>query len=276
MHINNETIFKDLLNKALTESGNLSNFYSYWHRYSFLNMLLLYVQGCVTPVATFKKFKEAGRVVKKGSKAKTILIPINNVRQEEKIIEGSVEVVEKTFVSFMLKNCIFQLTDTDGEPYYNTMQPLPILNKSLLLDTLKIKEVDFGTHSLSSNGFAYPNRMEIAISPLAKAPHKTLLHEISHCLLHKGEELSARGDEMPRDLKEVEAETTAYIVGSFLNILSEIEASSSRASIQFWLNNQELPEKNCKRIFGAVNKIIKALEINENVDMTSVSQVSVA
>lgn len=59
----------------------------------------------------------------------------------------------------------------------------------------------------------------------------------------------------PRDIKEVEAESVAYILCSILDLPGLTE---SRGYIQHWLNYQQIPEKSAQKIFSAADKILKA------------------
>jgi hypothetical protein len=59
----------------------------------------------------------------------------------------------------------------------------------------------------------------------------------------------------PRDIREVEAESVAYICCSVLNLAGLVE---SRGYIQNWLQDGEMSDKTAQRIFGAAEKILKA------------------
>lgn len=259
--LNLDNVYQELFNKALNEAGELGNYYSYFHNYSFGNMLYLFYQGVSSPVATFKNWAKVNRTVKKGSKAKKIWIP-NSFRGEREDIEGNS--VEFSFTKFFVRSCMFELKDTSGDEFYSPNVPLPGFNKDKLLNALGIKETSFSQlESLNCQGYSRPSVMRVAINPIAQYPVKTLLHEIAHCLLHAGDDdgvVLDHGIEIPSNIKEVEAESTAFIVGSFLNILSEEAKSSSRGYIQNWLKGHQLSDKTCQRVFGAVNKILKGLK----------------
>src|SRR5687767_10892277 len=82
-----------LLNEALTVPGSLGNTYNRFYRYSFLNQMLLMLQGVQEPVNTLKRWNDMGRRVKKGSKAKAILRPImrkseNDDGEEVQVLTG--------------------------------------------------------------------------------------------------------------------------------------------------------------------------------------------
>ena len=71
--------FAKLLEQAVNEPGILSNAYRQFHNYSLGNQLLAWAQ-CVQrgiepgPIATFQRWKELGRYVRKGEKAITVRV----------------------------------------------------------------------------------------------------------------------------------------------------------------------------------------------------------
>ena len=79
------TSFADLLRSAVTEPGILSSAYRQFHNYSIGNQLLAWSQ-CLArgiqpgPMATFPRWKELGRYVRKGEKAITLCQPVTVTR----------------------------------------------------------------------------------------------------------------------------------------------------------------------------------------------------
>src|SRR6266852_6169206 len=80
--------FAELLHKAVTEPGIISSAYSQFRNYSLGNVLLAAMQ-CgerglpLGPMATFQRWKELGRHVKRGERAITLCRPVT-VRREKK------------------------------------------------------------------------------------------------------------------------------------------------------------------------------------------------
>jgi antirestriction protein ArdC len=76
----NTVSFADLLRSAVTDPGIISNAYQQFHSYSIGNQLLAWAQ-CIErgiqpgPMATFPKWKELGRHVRKGEKALVLASP---------------------------------------------------------------------------------------------------------------------------------------------------------------------------------------------------------
>src|SRR5688572_23254028 len=79
--------FADLLRSAVTEPGIIATAYRQFHAYSIGNQLLALAQ-CIErgiqpgPLATFPRWKELGRHVRKGEKALSLCQPVTITRRE--------------------------------------------------------------------------------------------------------------------------------------------------------------------------------------------------
>lgn len=247
--------FVKLLNDAVTQEGIISKAYSQFHNYSFTNQLLAYL-GCIEqgvqpgPIASYKKWQSLGRQVKKGQKAISLYMPVTI-----KLKDANDEPTGKVKNIFILRPNWFALEQTDGEEF-KAESVSPEFNPELALQNLGITVEAFTHINGNTQGYAKPNENVIAINPVAQYPHKTRIHEIAHCLLHKDDNaVFADVEVLPRDIKEVEAESVAYIVISILGLEGQVE---SRGYIQNWLQSSTITDKSAQRIFGAVEKILKA------------------
>ena len=243
----------ELLQQAVNVPGTLHAAYSAFHDYSVGNQLLALWQCTARgiepgPIATFPSWIAKGRHVRKGEKAIVLCQP----RTYPKVVEQDGEEREETRVSFCYRPAWFVLSQTDGEPM--PMPQLPTWDRSQVLETLGLTEIPFTSLDGNTQGYAYPNRREIAVSPLAALPMKTTLHELAHVLLHAGEALGDT-DQLPRNLKEVEAEAVAFLVSDALGLEG---AEYSRGYIQNWLGTEEVPEASARRIFHAADQILRA------------------
>jgi len=80
--------FAGLLRSAVEEPGTLSSAYRQFHTYSLGNQLLAMFQCQARglkpgPMATFPRWKELGRHVRKGQKALTLCMPLTLKRRAE-------------------------------------------------------------------------------------------------------------------------------------------------------------------------------------------------
>jgi len=248
--------YSDLLSEAIAKPGTLSTCYSLFHNYSIHNQILAMYQlhGDVCPINTFNGWKSMGRYVKKGQKAIYLWMPVGGFSKTVKDEETGED--KKIFVGqrFMFTNKWFGLNQTDGKELVNPENiKLPEIDFLKIYNKYGIKLVKYESVKGNTQGYANTEEKTIAINPLAEHPEKTILHEVAHIALEHG---SKRKDVI-KELKEVEAESVAYIVGSIIK-LDEKTLSSARAYIQSWLGEHELPEKNVKKILTVANDIIKA------------------
>jgi len=247
--------WKQLLTDAVTKPGLISRAYSRFWRYSIGNQLLALVQ-CQQrdiepgPLATFPKWKELGRYVKRGEKALVLCMPITHYRTDMDSETGDEEVT--TWQSFMYKPLWFVLSQTRGQAL--EADPIPGWDRERALQVLEVTQGDFV--GLDGNVQGYAQDREFAINPLAAHPAKTMFHELAHIVLgHTAEAAVADTVETPRSLKEVEADSVAMLC---LESLGYHGAVYCRGYIQSWLAGDEIPERSAQKIFHAADQILKA------------------
>ncbi len=249
------TTFATLLENAVNEPGILSNAYRQFHGYSIGNQLLALSQ-CMArgiqpgPIATFNRWKELGRHVKRGEKAITLCRPVT-VKRERVADDGTDETTAATW--FVYRPFWFVLAQTDGRPLPEP--PMPTWNRAKALESLDVTEVPFD--ALNGNVLGFARGRSIAISPLNPMPHKTTFHELAHVLLgHTAEGTLNDGELTPRNLRECEAESVALLCCAALN-LPGIE--HCRGYIQnWWGSGNAIPERSAQRILKVADQILKA------------------
>ena len=247
-----------LLDEAVSKPGFILQAYSRFHNYSLGNQLLAMYQCAeralpLGPLASFRKWKELGRHVKKGEKALVLCLPVNCKRTKAvKKEDGSEEEEEFVYTHFLWKPHWFVLSQTEGADFQ--APPIPEWNEQKALQTLNVERIPF--EDLDGNTQGYARRGgKIAINPLAALPHKTLFHELAHCLLHCQESDMTDTSQTPRDVAEVEAEAVALLCCESLSLPG---AEFSRGYIQSWGNGQAISERSAQRIFHAADRILKA------------------
>jgi len=245
--------FSQLLQDAVNQPGIISKCYSTFHGYSIGNQLLAWSQciardNPVGPIATYKKWSELGRQVSKGQKAIALVMPLTINKKD-----AAGEKTGESFSMFSLRNNWFVLGQTEGDEYVNEVVT-PAWDKAAALAKLDISEVAFDYPNGNCQGYA--SGRTIAINPVAILPHKTRFHELAHVVLgHTTDEVMADSEVTPRDIREVEAESVAYILCSVLDLDGLHE---SRGYIQNWLAGAEISDKSAQKIFSAANKILEA------------------
>jgi antirestriction protein ArdC len=268
----NKPDWNSLFEQALTQPGVMSKAYSVFYEYSLGNAFLAASQLIdrkfpISPIASFNKWKELGRMVKKGEKAIALVMPVTvKSKSKDEGEDGGVNTESGSNTQakssgrtiFILKNNWFALCQTDGAEHAHEVV-IPKWDKAKALAALGITEHDFAHMNGNVQGYAIPNEKTLAINPLAALPWKTTFHEMAHCLLHSSEAQMADGEMLQKCIKEAEAESVAYLCCATLELPG---LEQSRAYIQNWLNSTEpyleFRKKSAARVFAAANKILKA------------------
>lgn len=239
-----------LLDEALTMPGSMSSVYSRFYNYSINNQILLWMQGVMEPVATFNRWKEMERYVKKGSKAKAILRPIIVTLKDDLDEEGK----PKQILKFKLVNALFTVSDTIGEelpPYVP-----PEWDETRALSELEIAKVPFDMLDGNVQGYSYERK--VAINPVAGYPLKTMFHELGHIILGHTAPDQAEDYAHHRGIKEFQAEAVAYLCMNDVGATEHMDAAGSRGYIQHWLGDQDPPDSAIRAVFKAVDTILRA------------------
>jgi antirestriction protein ArdC len=253
---------EQLLEALLTAPGSDLSEYTRFHNYSARNLGWFLMQGISPqPVATYNKWRELNRQVRKGEKAAYVLRPITVKSRDEVDEQGQ----PKTFRRFKPVKAIFGLDQTDGEP-------LPRLETrewslSRALGRLAVEQVDFTDFDGNTAGYSYDRKM--AVSPVAVHPLKTALHELAH--IQSGhttpENVAEYGKHRGR--MEFEAEAPAYLTLSRLGELTEDQAASSRSYCQSWLRGEQPSE-------ASISKVLRVHDELYNAGLEEVQQEEVA
>lgn len=248
--------FATLLADAVNKPGVISDAYSAFHSYSLGNQLHALFQ-CVArniplgPIATYPGWKEKGRQVRKGEKAITLCMPVTC--KAERVNAQTGETEQAGFTRFVFRPSWFVLSQTDGADYAAEVKT-PAWDADKALAGLEITQKPFEHTDGNCQGYAVGK--SIAISPVAEYPHKTRFHELAHIVLgHTAEGAMTDSERTPKDIREVEAESVAYVLCSLLGLPGDVE---SRGYIQHWLHGNAIPERSAQRIFNAADKILKA------------------
>ncbi len=252
-----EIQFRQLLEEAVSKPGTLMKAYSLFWNYSLGNQILAFMQAHkrgipLGPIASYNRWKELGRYVKRGEKAIELCMPVTCKRTvKEQSTDGSETETEIAFKRFVFRRNWFMLSQTDGAAYQ--LPAIPLWDRARALQTLNVEEIPF--EMMNGNCQGYATGRKIAINPVAQMPSKTTFHELAHIELGHTSEAVHDSETLPRSLKEVEAESVALLC---LESLGMDGAEYCRGYIQNWLSGATIPERSAQRIFSAADKILKA------------------
>lgn len=257
---------------ALTVPGKMSGAYSRFHKYSFMNMVLVFMQtGKIEPMGTFNKWKSLGRTIISGPGSALF---VNHPKPVYKRDDSGNVVTDDNgkpviaYVRFEPKPTVFQLFQTDGPDL--EFPATPDWDRAQALEALDITEVAFSHHDGNTQGYSVGH--EFALNPVAVAPFKTTIHEWAHIILGH-----TTPDELPnyqshRGVSEFQAEAVALLVCRELAVES-FDESASRAYIQHWLGSRStdylnhddeigdavlVDDSTVRAIFSATDKILVA------------------
>jgi antirestriction protein ArdC len=247
--------FADLLRSAVTDPGIVSSAYRQFHTYSIGNQLLAWSQ-CLAraiqpgPMATYPRWRELGRHVRRGEKALTLCMPVTVKRTKDETADlDDVNV----FTRFIYRPNWFVLAQTDGNPPPDA--PIPTWDATQALTGLDVQEIPFDHWDGNCLGFA--RQRSIAINPVNPLPHKTRFHELAHVLLgNTAEGEQNEGEQTPRSLQECEAEAVALLCCAALDLPG---VEFSRGYIQnWWGQGNPIPERSAQRVLKVADQILKA------------------
>jgi len=250
-------------------------FLTRFHNYSINNRILIYMQKPDSMrVGSFNKWKEVGRCVKKGEKGIQILAPIT-----KRIYINESEVAANRANGrpvFRTKNnkpytlsasgfrvqYVFDISQTEGddppEMFFGGKASGGIESDvdrlSAVCDELGITLSFEDTGSRNCKG--YSKGGSIVVDPDLDLPEtiSVLSHELAHEILHWTE--TRLEDNHSKSFKEVEAESTAYIVGSYIGLdLSE----SSSFYIHGWANGADSAKDKIKESMTRISRASKII-----------------
>lgn len=263
----------EMLEKGIEQAGN-SDFYkklldtvSKFHNYSLSNTLLILMQNPnATYVAGYKTWGKFGRHIKRGEKSiriyspafKTVVVNVEKVDRKTglKVVEKEEHVIQR------FKACsVFDLLQTEGDEIPG-ITDTELKGKAddyedLLsaLMSVTTANVEIGPVPGLSKGYFRPSDNTIMVKEGMSEVQtiKTLAHEVGHSMMHCGE------CDTPREQKELEAESAAYIVCSHFGI---DVSDYSFNYIAGWAkeNGTEKLRESIKTIHAAAAEIIRGME----------------
>lgn len=251
----------------LTQGDNWKtwlDFAARFRHYSFGNMLLIQAQmPGATHVAGYRAFQAMGRQVRKGEKAIKIF-----GYSTKKLVDVDEETGTETVTgkqAFYPVLSVFDISQTDGDEI-PAAPAQPVLlegdDETAIYERtaafLRGRGWDVAVEPIAApgvNGFTSPATREIrvdeALSPAARA--KTGLHEAAHAILH----VDADEPSQHRGIREVEAESVAYILGAMLGLDT---SSYSISYVTGWARaDVELIRSTASNVLRAVGTLADAL-----------------
>jgi antirestriction protein ArdC len=249
-----------------------------FHSYSFGNILAIARQRpTATRVAGFSTWKELGRFVKKGEKGIQILAPMvgHRSRKDEANRTDSQDAAKPKPVLIGFRAVyVFDVTQTEGADlpeFDHGISGDAGAHRDRLTDFLAQQNIalEYTENIAPALGVSYGGK--IAILPGQSKPDEfvTLVHELAHELLHKGD----RRTKTTATVRETEAEAVAFIVDQGIGLEMGRAASDY---IQMYAGNAALLAESLEVVQRTSAVILGAIAVEPDAGNTSAAGEPVA
>jgi antirestriction protein ArdC len=231
-----------------------------FHSYSFGNILEIARQRPnATRVAGLYAWNRLGRKVKKGERGIRILAPVIGVhRKKDADAEKGNRDQNQTILFGFRSAYVFDVSQTEGKD-------LPELSERVTGDVGESRErlvdfilaqgiqLEFNENIAPALGMSYGGRIAILPGQGEAEEFSTLVHELSHEMLHKAERRTAT----TKTVRETEAEAIAFVVGRTIGLIT---GWASADYIHLYKGNAALLTESLEVIKQTASVILKALE----------------
>ena len=244
---------------ATLEAGHSQTLTAYlkaigrFHRYSLHNVLLIASQKPnASYVAGFRTWNELGRFVKKGEKGIMILAPIVRRKPEN----SDEDEKESSRIAGFRPAYVFDVSQTDGQalPQIGVVHGDPREFDDGLRRFAAAQNIalEYSEDIAPARGTSYGGRIALLPGQSPAEEFSTLVHELAHELLHRG----GRREQTSRQVRETEAEATAFVVCHAIGL----ETGSAAADyIQLWNGDKETLMDSLTYIQKAASQMLAAL-----------------
>jgi len=233
---------------AALESGHSEVLTAYlgamakFHAYSFGNVMLIARQKPdATNVAGLRTWNSLGRFVKRGEKGIFILAPMVGKKLKEKEEDATADADSKTNGESRLYGFravyVFDVSQTEGKE-------LPALTevngdvsgyRERLFTFVESQSVElsFSERIAPAKGLSHGGKITLLSGMQPAEEFSTLVHEIAHEMLHRGE----RRTMTTKQVRETEAEAVAFVVCQSVGLQN---GTASQDYIQLWHGDANL------------------------------------
>jgi hypothetical protein len=251
---------------------------AHFHTYSLNNILLIAAQKpSATRVAGIRTWNELGRRVKRGEKGILIFAPLIGYKRRHSASEPQVSgrrkrgkadestqagiQTERTLLGFR-GVYVFDVAQTEGEELPelgNTVngdvsETLPRLIEFVQSQQIKF---EYSDRISPARGISYGGLIRVLPDMEPTETLATLIHEVAHEMLHKGE----RRTQVTKTVRETEAEAVAYVV---MNALGLETGNGSADYIQLYYGDAKLLQESLEIVQRTSAVILGAISPRED------------
>ena len=236
-----------------------------FHTYSFGNVMLIARQKPdATKVAGVRAWNSLGRFVKRGEKGILILAPmVGHRRSRQNEIAANIQTDNEAnerkadWQLFGFRAVyVFDISQTEGKELPTLTEvhgDVSGFHERLFQFVLSQGvEVNYSERIAPAKGLSHGGKITLLSGMKAAEEFSTLLHEIAHEMLHRGD----RRTRTTKLVRETEAEAVAFVVGSAIGLQT---GTASADYIQLWHGDANLLRESLEAVQQAATVILEAI-----------------
>jgi hypothetical protein len=210
-----------------------------FHNYSFGNIMLIARQKPqATNVAGIRTWNSLGRFVKRGEKGILILAPMIGRKKTSGTTESTADAKEAIAQLYGFRAVyVFDVSQTEGKdlPALTEVQGDVSDYRERLVKFVESQNVilDYSERIAPAKGLSFGGKITLLSGMQPAEEFSTLVHEIAHEMLHRGE----RRTLTTKQIRETEAEAVAFVVCQSVGLQT---GTASADYIQLWHGDAKL------------------------------------
>jgi antirestriction protein ArdC len=228
-----------------------------FHTYSFGNVMLIARQKPdATNVAGVRTWNSLGRFVRRGEKGILILAPMVTTRPKkndgEEVTEDAKEAQPQLF-GFRAAY-VFDITQTEGQelPALTEVQGDTGGHRERLVKFVESQGVtlNYSERIGPAKGLSHGGEITLLTGLQPAEEFSTLVHEIAHEMLHRGERRTLTS----KQVRETEAEAVAFVVCQAIGLET---GTASQDYIHLWQGNAKLLRESLEAVQQTAGTILR-------------------
>jgi hypothetical protein len=210
-----------------------------FHNYSFGNIMLIARQKPqATNVAGIRTWNSLGRFVKRGEKGILILAPMIGRKKSDVVAESTPDAKQTTAQLYGFRAVyVFDVSQTEGKelPALTEVQGDVSGIRERLVRFVENQNVtlNYSDRIAPAKGLSFGGKITLLTGMQPAEEFSTLVHEIAHEMLHRGE----RRTMTTKQVRETEAEAVAFVVCQSVGLQT---GTASADYIRLWHGDAKL------------------------------------
>ena len=199
-----------------------------------------------TNVAGIRTWNSLGRFVRKGEKGILILAPMIGRKKTDGTAESTADAKEATAQLYGFRAVyVFDIIQTEGKELPSLTEVQGDVNgyRERLVEFVESQNItlNYSERIAPAKGLSHGGKITLLSGMQPAEEFSTLVHEIAHEMLHRGE----RRTITTKQVRETEAEAVAYVVNASIGLLT---GTASADYIQLWHGDAKLLQESLEAV----------------------------